>query len=129
MCFRIPTTIYLRIVHSSNGIFISESSYCFQAPSRYIFPGAEVYDKSCQIDESDSSSSDSSSSNGGDDSDDEGSGEEATATKTEAVVDGSIESNSSHSTHRVADNDGGTHVCEGETSSPVSQPDTQTQKC
>ena len=126
MCFRIPTTIYL---HGSNGIFISESSYCFQAPSRYIFPGAEVYDKSCQIDESDSSSSDSSSSNGGDDSDDEGSGEEATATKTEAVVDGSIESNSSHSTHRVADNDGGTHVCEGEASSPISQPDTQTQKC
>ena len=114
---------------SSNWIFISESSYCFQAPSRYIFPGAEVYDKSCQIDESDSSSSDSSSSNDGDDSDDEGSGEEATASEAKAVLEGSIESNSNHLTHRVADNNGGTHVCEGETSSPVTQPDTHTQKC
>merc|ERR1719295_542669 len=63
---------------------LKENSYFFKPPSRYIFPGAEVYPPRCDEggdegeDDSSSSSSDAGSSNGaGADSDDEGSAGEA----------------------------------------------------
>jgi len=74
---------------------LKENSYYFKPPSRYIFPGAEVYDRSDDEDDendnkdSDSSSSDSSSS-AGEDSDDEGSSVEVpdNSTNPHSVEDG-----------------------------------------
>ena len=60
--------------------FVSENSFFFKPPSRYIFPGAEVYPPRCDEGEDDSSSSSSDSdagSSNGADSDDEGSAGEA----------------------------------------------------
>ena len=85
----------MRVIRIIKGFFgfVSENSYFFKPPSRYIFPGAEVYPPRCDEggdegdDDSSSSSSDSDagSSNGaGADSDDEGSAGEAAGAGGEA---------------------------------------------